>query len=102
MAAKSSSTGIASGTGIVEASNAAGVTVCEVARRYAIEPSQLFHWRTQFWSEPRVSSGVIQNRRLQFALLGKRSNGRCERKAAQNAAGVWYQSVECGRAESRT
>lgn len=33
---------------IVEESNAEGVTVCEVARRYDIEPSQLFHWRKLF------------------------------------------------------
>jgi transposase len=33
---------------IVSESDAEGVTVCEVARRYDIEPSQLFHWRKQF------------------------------------------------------
>jgi transposase len=36
---------------IVAESDAAGVTVCEVARRYDIEPSQLFHWRKQFRDE---------------------------------------------------
>ena len=36
---------------IVSESDAEGVTVCEVARRYDIEPSQLFHWRKQFRDE---------------------------------------------------
>jgi len=36
---------------IVAESDAEGVTVCEVARRYDIEPSQLFHWRKQFRDE---------------------------------------------------
>ena len=36
---------------IVAESDHEGVTVCEVARRYDIEPSQLFHWRKQFRDE---------------------------------------------------
>lgn len=36
---------------IVAESDIDGVTVCEVARRYAIKPSQLFHWRKQFRDE---------------------------------------------------
>ena len=36
---------------IVAESDASDVTVCEVARRYDIEPSQLFHWRKQFRDE---------------------------------------------------
>ncbi|MFQ5564667.1 MAG: transposase [Parvularculaceae bacterium] len=36
---------------IVAESDAEGVTVCDVARRYDIEPSQLFHWRKQFRDE---------------------------------------------------
>ncbi|MAW82811.1 MAG: hypothetical protein CMI63_21485 [Parvularcula sp.] len=36
---------------IVAESDAPDVTVCEVARRYDIEPSQLFHWRKQFRDE---------------------------------------------------
>lgn len=36
---------------IVAESDAEDVTVCEVARRYDIEPSQLFHWRKQFRDE---------------------------------------------------
>ncbi len=33
---------------IVAESYAEGVSVCEVARGYDLEPSQLFHWRKQF------------------------------------------------------
>ena len=36
---------------IVAESDQEGVTVCEVARRYDVEPSQLFHWRKQFRDE---------------------------------------------------
>ena len=33
---------------IVEESNEPGVSVCEVARRYDLDPGQLFQWRKKF------------------------------------------------------
>lgn len=33
---------------IVEESNAPGVSVCDVARRYDLDPAQLYQWRKKF------------------------------------------------------
>ncbi len=46
---------------IVEESCAPGVSVCEVARRYDLEPSQLFHWRKRFRDcSPSASEGHLR------------------------------------------
>lgn len=45
---------------IVEESNAPGVSVCEVARGYDLDPAQLFSWRKKFGvsvEEPAPSNG---------------------------------------------
>jgi transposase len=50
---------------IVAESDAPDVTVCEVARRYDIEPSQLFHWRKQFRDEAAKSAEFLP---IEFAV----------------------------------
>ena len=36
---------------IVEESNASGVSVCEIARSYDLDPAQLFAWRKKFGTD---------------------------------------------------
>lgn len=66
---------------IVEESYAPGVSVCEVARRYDLEPSQLFHWRKRFRDDAettscRGSGGAAEFFPIELAAPVSAENGR--------------------------